>query len=123
MTREQAEAFAAGWIAAWNARDVEALLASFAEEVELTSPRAREVVGVATVRGKTALRAYWTAALSRARSLRFTLDRVLRDAETGELAIVYTRETNGEAKRVSESLRFGPDGRVVAVEVFHGALP
>jgi len=123
MTREQALAFAARWIAAWNGRDVEAVLASFADEVEFSSPRARETVGVATVKGKSALRSYWNAALVPVRSLRFTLDRVIWDSETSELAIVYIAEINGVSKRVSENLRFGPDGTVASAEVFHGIIP
>lgn len=54
------------------------------------------------------------------KSLRFTVDRVLWDPETQELAIVYVSEIDGTSKRVSENLRFGPSGLVVAAEVFHG---
>jgi hypothetical protein len=79
------------------------------------------VVGTATVRGKAALRAYWTSAMSRIGSLRFTLDRVMWDAVSRELAIVYVSDTDGRSKRVSENLVFGENGLVVSAEVFHGA--
>jgi ketosteroid isomerase-like protein len=120
MTRDQATAFASEWAAAWNERAIERVLAHFDENVVFTSPTALAAVGVGTVRGKAALRAYWTAALERLTSLRFSIDRVLWDPETRELAIVYASEIDGRVKRVSENLRFGPDGLVVAAEVFHG---
>lgn len=120
MTREEAVRFAIRWVEAWNGLDIEAVLSTFEEGVTFTSPRALATVGVATVEGKKALRAYWEKALARISSLRFTLERTVWDPESRELAIVYVSEVNGEAKRVSENLRFGSSGRVVSAEVFHG---
>jgi hypothetical protein len=120
MTPDDARAFAARWAGAWNDRDIEAVLVDFHDNVVFTSPTAVAVVGVATVRGKEALRAYWTAALGRIGSLRFVVDQVLWDPEHRVLAIIYTSEINGTTKRVSENLTFDSTGRVVAAEVFHG---
>jgi len=120
MTREEARAFAAEWAAAWNDRGVERVLGHFHENVSFTSPTAQAVVGASTMRGRQALRQYWEAAKARIGSLRFTVDRVLWDAETRELAIIYVSEASGRRKRVSENLTFGLDGLVVSAEVFHG---
>jgi len=120
MTREQGEAFAARWAEAWNHRAVEAVLEHFHDNVVFTSPTAVAIVGAPTVRGKDALRAYWTAALSRIGSLRFAVEHVLWDPSRGELAIVYTSMIDGQSKRVSENLRFDENARVIAAEVFHG---
>ena len=120
MTRIDALEFAAGWIEAWNRRDVDWVLATFEDNVAFTSPTALAVVGVDTVRGMQALREYWDAALAPVSSLRFVMDRAIWDPETRELAIVYISEVNGETKRVSENLRFGQTGKVEAAEVFHG---
>ena len=120
MTRDEARAFAEEWAAAWNARDVERVLIHFDDDVAFTSPTAAAVVGVATVRGKPALREYWNEALSRIGSLRFTIDRVLWDPARRELAILYTSEIDGKAKRVSENLSFDAAGKIVSAEVFHG---
>src|SRR5688500_1420487 len=120
MTREDAETFAARWAEAWNARAIETVLAHFHESVVFTSPTALVVVGSPIVRGKDALRAYWTAALGRIGSLRFTVDRVLWDPVRRELGIIYTSEIDGNHKRVSENLTFDENGQVVAAEVFHG---
>lgn len=108
------------WVEAWNRRDVEAVLLEFDDDVVFTSPTALVVTGAGTVRGKGALRAYWTAALERVRSLRFTVDRVLWDSERREIAIIYTSDTDGTRKRVSENLTIDGNGRVVSAEVFHG---
>ena len=122
MTRVEAEAFAAEWAAAWNEGAIERVLARFDEKVIFTSPTALAVVGAGTVRGKEALRAYWSAALRQLTRLRFTVDRVLWDPEARELAIIYVSDVDGHLKRVSENLRFGTGGRVVSAEVFH-AVP
>lgn len=120
MTREEAISFAGRWAAAWNERDVERVLASFSEEITFTSPTALAVAGTATVHGKAALRAYWNSAMDRIGALRFTIDRVVWDAATRELAIVYVGEIDGRGKRVSENLTFGTNGLITSAEVFHG---
>jgi len=120
VTTDDARAFAARWAEAWNTRDIEQVLAHFHDDVVFTSPTALAVVGDPIVRGKDALRAYWTTALSRLTSLRFTVDRVVWDPKGRELAIIYTSETDGKARRVSENLVFNAAGQVVVAEVFHG---
>jgi hypothetical protein len=121
MTRTEAQDFAARWAESWNRRDVEAVLAHFHDDVHFTSPTALAVVGAATVRGKQALREYWDAAMARITALHFTVDRALWDAAATELAIIYTASIDGNARRVSENLKFDAAGLVIAAEVFHGA--
>ena len=120
MTREEVLAFAAEWAAAWNELAVERVLAHFDENVLFTSPTAQIVVGVGTVRGKQALREYWNRAAARVGSLKFQVERVLWDAESRELAIIYVSETDGGRRRISENLTFSQNGLVVRAEVFHG---
>lgn len=120
MTRESGEAFAARWADAWNRRDIEAVLEHFTDDVVFTSPTALTITGKPTIRGKAGLRAYWAAALARISSLRFTVDRVLWDPVSRELAILYTSDINGTVKKVSENLAFNDDGLVASAEVFHG---
>jgi ketosteroid isomerase-like protein len=120
MTHEEAQAFAAEWAAAWNEMAIERVMAHFDENISFTSPTALAVVGVGTVRGKQALREYWNRAVARAGSLRFVVDRVLWDAGSGELAIIYVSEVGGRKRRISENLIFGANGLVVRAEVFHG---
>jgi ketosteroid isomerase-like protein len=120
LHRESAEEFARQWAVSWNRRDIEAVLAHFHDDVVFTSPTALAVTGNAVVHGKAALRSYWTAAMSRIGSLHFTVERVLWDAQSRELAIVYRAAIDGKSRRVSENLEFDPQGKIVRAEVFHG---
>jgi ketosteroid isomerase-like protein len=120
MISKNSEVFALRWAEAWNRRAVEEVLEHFHKDIVFISPTALKVVGSPIVRGKDALRAYWIAALARIGSLRFTIDHVLWDPVRRELAIIYTSDTDGTSKRVSENLIFNEEGQVVAAEVFHG---
>ncbi len=123
MNRQEAIRYAEEWTENWNKRDLEAVLAHFHDEVVFASPKALLVVGVPTVRGKAALRQYWTTSLRAAQSIRFSLRRVLWDPETLELSIVYDREMNERKERASEVLQFDRSGKVIRGEVFYGVTP
>jgi ketosteroid isomerase-like protein len=75
MTYESMMTFAETWIAAWNQRDVEAVLAHFAEEAQFVSPVARNFVGRPVLRNKQEIGDYWRSALDRISVLEFKLDR------------------------------------------------
>jgi hypothetical protein len=84
--------FAGIWEAAWNRRDVEAVLAHFAEDAVFTSPVAQQV-GFArdgVVRGKDALRQYWLSALEKNLDLRFRVTAVYRGVDT--IAIAFQNQ-------------------------------
>ena len=102
MDHEWAAAFAARWERDWNARDVEALLAHMADDVVFTSPVAARTVpgGDGVVRGKDALRAYWTTALARVPDLRFTVVAVY--VGVGTLAIAYRNQRGQDCCEVLE---------------------
>lgn len=104
-----AVAFSERWVQNWNAHDVEAVLADFHDDVVFTSPVAAELFpetrGV--VRGKAALRRYWTGALARIPDLRFAVDGVYQGIDT--IVIAY-RNQNGDS--VSEVLTF-LDGAII----------
>ena len=93
MNASGAAAFAAEWIAAWNARDVEAVLAHYADDVVFTSPTAARFVPSSggTIRGKEALRQYWTTALEANPDLRFELVDVYVGVST--VALHYRNQT------------------------------
>lgn len=84
--------FATRWAAAWNAHDVEAVLAHFHDDAVFTSPFARQLLpetgGV--LRGKAAIRAYWNTGLARIPDLRFHVDAVFAGVDT--LVIAYTNQ-------------------------------
>ena len=59
MTREEAWKLAEHWVAAWNAHDLEQIMAHYDDAVELTSPVAAQLLGIADgkVVGKANVRA------------------------------------------------------------------
>ena len=63
VSQESAARLAVDWIAAWNAHDLDRILAHYAEDFEMRSPliveRGIDASGV--LRGKPAIRAYWQA--------------------------------------------------------------
>ena len=108
MATPDPQKFADDWVRAWIAHDVEAALEHFHDDVVFTSPVAARVLpdtgGV--VRGKDALRQYWTTALASLPDLHFDIIAVYRGEST--LVINY-RNHRGEL--VNEVLTF--DGELV----------
>ena len=102
-------AFSAAWEAAFNAHDLEAVLVHFHEDVVFTSPTAARVVPESggVVRGKQALREYWTEGLRLMPDLHVTVERVF--AGVGVLVLTYRNQAGG---LVDEVLVFS-DGLVV----------
>ncbi|GFG52123.1 DUF4440 domain-containing protein [Mycolicibacterium agri] len=108
MPTPDPQRFANEWVRAWNAHDIEAVLAHFHDDVVFTSPVAARVLpeSAGVVRGKVALRHYWNTALKTLPDLRFEVVGVYQGCST--LAINY-RNHRGEL--VNEVLTF--DGDVV----------
>jgi ketosteroid isomerase-like protein len=102
-------AFAKAWEAAWNAHDLEAVLALFAEDVVFTSPLAKSLAGHedGIVRGKAALRAYWAAGLAKLPDLHFEVTWV---SEGVDLLVIGFRNERGVDR--CEVLKFA-DGLIV----------
>jgi ketosteroid isomerase-like protein len=98
--------FADEWVRAWNAHDVEAVLAHFRDDVVFTSPVAARVLPrtAGVVRGKTELRDYWATALKLLPDLHFELIGVYRGESL--LVINYRNERGG---LVNEVLVFDGD--------------
>jgi ketosteroid isomerase-like protein len=106
--------FADEWVRAWNAHDVAAVLDHCSDDVVFTSPVAARVVPESggMVRGKAALRDYWTAALSQQANLHFELIGVY----SGESTLVINYR-NHRGQLVNKVRTFDGDG---PVRVGHG---
>src|SRR5579885_3244014 len=67
VTPDEARRFADGWAAAWNAHDLDGVLAHYADDFEMSSPFLADLAGepTGTLRGKEAVGAYWRRALDR----------------------------------------------------------
>ena len=101
-----AVAFSRQWVHAWNAHDVEAVLAHFRDDVVFTSPVAAALLpdSAGRVHGKAALRTYWNLAVQRMPDLRFTVEDVYQGVDT----IVITYRNQNDAL-VNEILTFDGD--------------
>lgn len=104
-----ARAFAEAWIAAWNAHDLDRVLAHYADDVEMRSPVIVAVVGEPSgvLRGKAVVADYWRRALALHADLHFELIDVLRSA--GSLTILYR---NLRGRLAAECLFFNAAGLV-----------
>lgn len=121
ISHDDARARGAEWARAWNTRDIEAVLAHFTDDVTFLSPVAADVVGTPELRGKPALREYWERALARIRHLHFTVERVLWDADVGELVVLYVAELDERRMRACERMKLDAEGRVTFAEALYGA--
>jgi limonene-1,2-epoxide hydrolase len=110
LTAARATEFAEEWIAAWNSRDIERIVAHWAEDCVFSSPYIVRIVGDPSgrVHGKTALRAYWERALAMIPTLHFELDGVLVGADS---LVIRFRNDRGNA--CAEWVRIGPDGLAI----------
>lgn len=108
MERSFAERFAADWIAAWNAHDLERVLEHYADDFEMSSPVIVQIAGEpsGTLKGKTAVGAYWRKALQLMPELHFELHEVLAGVDS---VVLHYRGARGPA---AEVFHFGPDGKV-----------
>ncbi len=109
LDKPWAQSFAVEWERAWNEHDLEAVLAHFADDVTFTSPVAARVVPESggVVRGKEALRAYWSTALSKMPDLRFEVTSVYAGIDT---LVIAFRNQSGNLR--AEVLEFD-NGRVI----------
>ena len=109
IDRAFAERFAAEWIEAWNAHDLDAILAHYADDVVCHSPRIALVMGekIDTVTGKPALAKYWSKALASAKDLHFTFDRLYVGSDS--LTIAYR---NHRGQNAAETFVFNGAGLV-----------
>src|SRR3954447_17275690 len=89
LTIEQARRLAGEWAAAWNARDRDAVLSHYTDDIEMSSPFIERLAGEpsGTLRGKQAVRDYWRRALERFPDLHFHVIDVFIGA--GSVAILY----------------------------------
>jgi ketosteroid isomerase-like protein len=113
-------AIAEQWLAYFAARDLDRLLALYADDAVHTSPkiRARHPDTGGLLRGKAALRAWWADAFARLPDLRYLPTAITADRDRAVME--YLRCVPGEADMpIAEALEIR-DGRIVASRVFHG---
>jgi hypothetical protein len=113
-------AVAQAWLDAFNAHDVDALVALYDEECTHTSPKIRALhpESGGKLVGKPALARWWRDANARLPNLRYEPTAIVAGATT--VIIEYLRHAPGEAPLpVAEAFDVRA-GRIVASRVYHG---
>ena len=109
-------AFARVWEAAWNAHDLDAILAHFHPQVRFTSPMAEQLMpgSGGVIEGREALRAYYAEGLRLIPDLKFTVVSV-----HGGVGVIVIGYRNHRGVLVNEVLEL-EDG---LVREGHGSYP
>lgn len=112
MTRDEAWSLANHWVAAWNAHDLDQIMAHYEDDIELTSPIAALLLGTpdGKVIGKTNLRAYFQRGLEAYPDLHFRLEDVLWG-----ISSVVLYYANQKGTRSGEFMEVSPRGKVTRV--------
>lgn len=118
MTRDEALNLANEWAAAWNAHDLDQIMAHYDEAVELTSPAAALLLKTSDgkVIGKTNLRAYFQKGLAAFPELHFQLQDVL--CGVSSVVLYYT---NQRGTHTAEFMELSPSGKVTRVVANYSA--
>jgi steroid delta-isomerase-like uncharacterized protein len=111
---------ARAWLDAFNAHDVDALVALYADDCTHTSPKIRALHpdSDGKLRGKPALAAWWREANRRLPNLRYEATAIVADATRA--IIEYVRHAPNEAPLPVAEAFDVREGRIVASRVYHG---
>ncbi len=109
-TPESAAAFAQRWYAAWNARDIDAIMACYNPSIEHSSPFIKRYNGTddLSLKGIDAVRDYFARALARNPTLQFYPKHVAVGLES--VILVYERMTGDLA---AEMFTLDLEGKIV----------
>jgi limonene-1,2-epoxide hydrolase len=111
---------ARAWLEAFNAHDVEALVALYAEAATHTSPKIRALhpqTGGKLV-GKAALTAWWKDANARLPGLRYEATALTANGE--RVFLEYLRHAPGQEVMPVAEVFDVRDGKIAASRVYHG---
>jgi hypothetical protein len=109
------ERLAHHWEAGWNGRDLDLIMAPFAEDIVFSSPYIAKQLGDAgrsMVEGHGDLKAYVAAALERSGDVRYSLQHCF--AGTDSVILLYTCHLPGGAdKPGADFMRIDAEGKVI----------
>ncbi|AOJ72765.1 MULTISPECIES: nuclear transport factor 2 family protein [Burkholderia] len=110
ITQEFVRQFSREWIDAWNSHDLDRILSHYADDFDMSSPMIAQIAGEPSgrLRGKAAVRAYWSKALQMIPDLHFEWIATLAGVDS--IAIHYR---GAKGRLALEVFHFGADRRVV----------
>ena len=120
MSIELSKKIANDWMAAFNAHDLEKLLALYDDNAIHFSPKllVRKPETKGLIKGKAALREWWDDAFNRLTTLSYSPTKFI--AESDCIFMEYIRKVQGEQDlKVGEVLEI-QNGLIVASRVYHG---
>jgi hypothetical protein len=113
VTKNEAWSLANHWVAAWNAHDLDLIMAHYEDAIELTSPVAAQLLtSDGKVVGKANLRAYFQRGLEAYPELHFRLEDVLWGINS--VVFYYTNQKGTRTAEFMELSAIGKVARVVA---------
>jgi len=120
MTTRSAEAIARAWLDAFNAHDVAAVVALYADACTHTSPKLRALHPETRGKliGKAALTGWWSEAMKRLPGIRYEATAVTADAT--QVLIEYLRHAPNEPVMPVAEVFEVHEGQIVASRVYHG---
>jgi ketosteroid isomerase-like protein len=118
VTRDQAWNLANHWAAAWNAHDLDQIMAHYDDAIELTSPAAAQLLKTpeGKVVGKANVREYFRRGLEAYPELHFHLEDVLWGVSS-----VLLYYTNQRGTHTAEFMELSPAGTVTRVVANYSA--
>ena len=113
-------AIAEAWLGCFERRDLDGLLALYAETATHTSPkiRVRHPESGGVLRGKAAMRAWWQDSFDRLPSMKYVPTSIT--ANNQRVYFEYVREVAGEAPYPVAEVLDIENGKIMASRVFHG---
>lgn len=113
-----ADSLAARWLAAWNERRLDDIMALYAPDATHTSDRVKLLGGEsATVHGSAAIRDYFRRGLERYPDLHFEPISISEGLRT--VVVEYTSHRVGERQNVVEVLQVDDSGAIACSRVYH----
>lgn len=111
---------ARAWLRAFNAHDVEALVALYADDATHTSPKIRALHpdSGGVLRGKPALERWWRVANARIPNLRY--EELTLTASADRVFIEYLRHAPGEPPMPVAEVFDIAGAHIIASRVYHG---
>jgi len=114
VTKDEAWSLGNDWVAAWNAHDLDLILAHYEESVELISPVAARLLGSVDgkVTGRAGLSAYFKRGLDAYPELHFQLKEVF--VGLNSVVLLYSNQNGTQTAEYMELNAAGKVARVVA---------
>lgn len=119
MSPSELNQIAGQWFAAFNDKDLQRLLALYADDAEHFSPKlkARQPETKGLIKGKKAMRAWWQDSFDRLPSLQYELVRLT--PHDNRVFMEYVRHVNGEEDMYIGEMFEIQNGRIIKSSVFH----